>query len=186
MASKRQRVRDPVHNLIEFRDNEFEQVLWGVVQTRAFQRLRRIKQLGFSDLVFPGATHSRYAHSLGVFHTARMLMEIVKNQLPGSRYRDSHAEAALAAALVHDLGHGPFSHVFEEVSERLEWRTAKHEDVSRALITEGEVADQLNRLGSGSPMVPSRIGGNSPMAISGDVGGNILGLHDREKRTFSV
>lgn len=84
---KPQRVLDPVHNLIEFRDNEFEQVLWGVVQTRPFQRLRRIKQLGFSDLVYPGATHSRFAHSLGVFHTARLLMDRIKQQLPGSRYR---------------------------------------------------------------------------------------------------
>jgi uncharacterized protein len=149
MQPKHQRIRDPVHNLIEFHDTEFEQVLWSVVQTRPFQRLRRIKQLGFSDFVYPGATHSRYAHSLGVFHTARLLMERVKQQLPGSRYRDSYAEAAIAAALVHDLGHGPFSHAFEEASERFGFKTEQHEETSIALITDGEVADQLNRLGSG-------------------------------------
>jgi uncharacterized protein len=63
-----QRIRDPLHNLIEFQADEFENAMWRVVETRAFQRLRRVKQLGFSDLVFPGATHSRlkaYAFASG-------------------------------------------------------------------------------------------------------------------------
>jgi HD superfamily phosphohydrolase len=66
-----QRIRDPLHDLIEFSKSELERTLWEVIQTRPFQRLRRIKQLGFSDLVYPGAGHSRFAHSIGVFHTAR-------------------------------------------------------------------------------------------------------------------
>jgi HD superfamily phosphohydrolase len=97
-----QRVRDPLHNLIEFRSNELERTLWKIIQTRPFQRLRRIKQLGFSDLVYPGASHSRFAHSVGVFHTARELMKVVR------RYEgraESRENLALAAALVHDLGH---------------------------------------------------------------------------------
>lgn len=60
----KQRIRDPIHNLISFEANEFEDVIWRMIQTRPFQRLRRVKQLGFSDLVYPGATHSRFAHSL--------------------------------------------------------------------------------------------------------------------------
>lgn len=60
----RQRVRDPVHNIIEFSGTEFDDALWHVVETRAFQRLRRVKQLGFSDFVYPGASHTRFAHSL--------------------------------------------------------------------------------------------------------------------------
>ena len=71
------RIRDPLHDLIEFNDLELEATLWEVVQSRPFQRLRRIKQLGFTDLVYPGACHSRFAHSLGVFHTARQLMQVV-------------------------------------------------------------------------------------------------------------
>jgi uncharacterized protein len=71
-----QRIRDPLHDLIEFGNSELERTLWKVVQTRPFQRLRRIKQLGFSDLVYPGACHSRFAHSIGVFHTARQLMAV--------------------------------------------------------------------------------------------------------------
>ena len=76
-----QRIRDPLHDLIEFSSFELERTLWKVLQTRPFQRLRRVKQLGFSDLVYPGASHSRFAHSVGVFHTARQLMEVVRRHV---------------------------------------------------------------------------------------------------------
>lgn len=149
MKFQPQRIRDPLHNLITFQANEFEHVMWRVIQTRPFQRLRRIKQLGFSEFVYPGATHSRFAHSLGVFHVARKLMQIIKRHLGQSRYLETRAHQAIAAALVHDLGHGPFSHVFEEVGRRLDLRLANHEAVSDAIIRDGEVADTLNELGSG-------------------------------------
>ena len=136
------RIRDPLHDLIEFRNCELERTLWNVVETRAFQRLRRIKQLGFSDLVYPGASHSRFAHSIGVFHTARQLMDVVRRD--GTRDERSKEEKALAAALVHDLGHGPFSHAFEKVGKRLDLKLANHEAVSDALIRNGEVAEVLN------------------------------------------
>ena len=81
------------------------------------QRLRRIRQLGVSETTFPGATHTRFAHSLGVFHVARQLMHILHHALPPDE-RDSHrADVALFAALLHDVGHGPFSHAFEGVQE---------------------------------------------------------------------
>lgn len=147
--SQPQRIRDPLHNLIEFKGDEFEGALWGVIQTQPFQRLRRIKQLGFSDLVYPGATHSRFAHSLGVFHTARLLMQVIETHLGRDDYKPNLAQRALAAALVHDLGHGPFSHAFEDVGRRLNIKMAHHEDVSDALIRNGEVATALNVLGSG-------------------------------------
>lgn len=60
-----QRIRDPLHNLIEFDAGQFERSMWRVIQTRPFQRLRRIRQLGFSEFVYPGATHTRFAHSVG-------------------------------------------------------------------------------------------------------------------------
>ncbi len=146
---KPQRIRDPLHNLIRFEANEFESALWDVVQTQPFQRLRRIKQLGFSDFVFPGATHSRLAHSLGVFQTARQLMKIVKAHLGEERYLETRAHAAIAAALVHDVGHGPFSHAFERVGKKLRLKMAKHENLSDELIRNGPNADALNQLGSG-------------------------------------
>lgn len=123
--------------------------MWRVVDTRAFQRLRRVKQLGFSDFVYPGASHTRFAHSLGVFHTARQLMRIIESHLGAAQFMPSRANVALAAALVHDLGHGPFSHAFEDVGARLGLKMAHHENVSDALIKHGDVSDALNSLGSG-------------------------------------
>lgn len=139
------RIRDPLHDLIEFSNSELEQTLWRVMQTRPFQRLRRVKQLGFSDLVYPGASHSRFAHSVGVFHVARQLMNVVHRHVQ----HESKERRALAAALVHDLGHGPFSHAFEKVGSRLGLKLADHENMSDALIRNGEVAEILNDLGSG-------------------------------------
>jgi uncharacterized protein len=110
-VAKAQRIRDPIHNLIEFDTDQFEQTMWRVVQTRPFQRLRRVKQLGFSEYVFPGATHTRFAHSVGVFHVARQLMNVIEPEAK----RTHQAHVALAAALVHDLVHGMFSHAFEDV-----------------------------------------------------------------------
>jgi hypothetical protein len=148
MTYKHHRIRDPLHNLIEFPADDFDDAMWRVIQTRPFQRLRRIKQLGFSELVYPGATHSRFAHSIGVFHTARKLMEVVKRHL-GSAYDHPTAEQALAAALVHDLGHGPYSHAFENVGKRLNLGMDKHETVSARLIRDEEVSEALKPRGSG-------------------------------------
>lgn len=142
-----QRIRDPIHDLIEFganvRNQQLERALWKVLQTRPFQRLRRVKQLGFSDLVYPGATHSRFAHSVGVFHTSRLLMEIVRKHL--NYVQDTRENHALAAALVHDVGHGPFSHAFESVGARLGLKLANHETLSEELIRSGEISDVLDR-----------------------------------------
>jgi len=128
--TKPQRIRDPLHDLIQFSNIEFEQFLWELIQAPEFQRLRRIKQLGFSELVYPGATHSRFAHSIGVFHTARKLLGSIKTQL--DKFDENLAEIALTAALVHDLGHGPFSHAFEEAVKALDKdRAARTEKESR-------------------------------------------------------
>jgi len=144
-----QRIRDPLHNVIEFPRDEFHDAMWKVIQTREFQRLRRVKQLGFSELVYPGATHTRFAHSIGVFHTARKLMEVVKRYLGDPGYQETKARSSLAAALVHDLGHGPYSHAFEDVGRRRNLTMADHEKVTDQLVREGEVGSALSGLGSG-------------------------------------
>jgi HD superfamily phosphohydrolase len=168
MAFRSQRVRDPLHDIIEFDADKFDNVLWEVINTTPFQRLRRIKQLGFSEYVFPGATHSRFAHSLGVFHTARRLMDIVERHLNSQKHFDpDQAKIALAAALVHDVGHGPFSHAFEEVGKKLDWKLVKkHELVSVSLIREGEIAKRFKQLGSGfANDVADLIGSERPSSI---------------------
>ncbi|WP_295558192.1 HD domain-containing protein [uncultured Hyphomicrobium sp.] len=147
-----QRIRDPLHDLIIFDNSQLERVLWKVVQTRPFQRLRRVKQLAFSELVYPGATHSRFAHSIGVFHTAKRLLEVIRRHQNDRQYEANAAQHALAAALVHDLGHGPFSHAFETVGKKLGLKMmANHELVSDALIRSSEVGEALKELGSGVP-----------------------------------
>ena len=142
-----QRIRDPIHSLIEFDDGEFEDMIWKVIQSQPFQRLRRVKQLGFSDFVYPGATHSRFAHSVGVYHTARQIIDVIKRKSP--RFQQRKAEVALAAALVHDIGHGPFSHAFESVGKHLDLRLAQHELVSDAIIRDSEVTEILNSFDNG-------------------------------------
>lgn len=116
-----QRVRDPVHGLIVF-DSEGsgsprDQIAWRLLNTPEMQRLRRIRQLGVSEFTFPGATHSRFAHSLGVFHVARQLARILERVLADADWKADRAEVASYAALLHDVGHGPFSHAFERVQK---------------------------------------------------------------------
>ena len=128
---KTQRIRDPVHGLIVFdKDNPIDQLAWRLVQTPEFQRLQRIKQLGFSEFVYPGATHSRFAHSIGVYHNARKLMNIIKEELRG-HFDQEKANITLLAALLHDLGHGPFSHAFEKAREGIVKKIANHDAIDK-------------------------------------------------------
>src|SRR5439155_26159457 len=131
-------IRDPVHDVIAFRlENPVDALLFALINAAEFQRLRRIRQLGMASLAYPGADHSRYSHSLGVMETARKILD----QLGQSHYIAPEPRTiCLAAALLHDLGHGPFSHVFERVSgihhERLTARVIMDPDseVHRILI----------------------------------------------------
>lgn len=162
--SKLQRIRDPIHDLIEFDTGAFEQMCWRLISSAPMQKLRRVKQLGFSDFVFPGATHSRFAHSVGVFHTARTLAASVKRGLPEDRFDSQRAQAAMAAALLHDVGHGPFSHAFESVLSDL--KLSSHEAKSVKLINSGEIADTLNAYKPGfASEVADIIGSEKPRDI---------------------
>src|SRR5438270_2160402 len=107
--------RDPLHDVIACpTERPADALLFRLVNATEFQRLRRIRQLGFAPLPYPGADHSRYSHSLGVMETARKMLA----QLRQSITIDAGPETVcLVACLLHDLGHGPFSHVFERVSE---------------------------------------------------------------------
>jgi len=105
--------RDPVHNIIRLRtDNSEGALIMHLIDTPEFQRLRRIKQLGLGLYTYQGAEHSRFTHSLGAFH----LMSRVLDRL-GEKHRieEQDRAAARAAALLHDVGHGSFSHVMEKV-----------------------------------------------------------------------
>ena len=145
MPARTQRLRDPVHGLITFdKDNPIDELAWRLIDTPEFQRLRRIKQLGLSDFVFPGATHSRFAHSIGVFHVARGLIRIIEREV-GKDFDSNRAVAAVIAALLHDLGHGPFSHTFEGVQKSRDM-ARKHEKWTAEIIRnpEGSIQGLLN------------------------------------------
>lgn len=137
--SKTWRIRDPVHGLIVFGDgndnaqNETDEIAWRLLNAPEFQRLRRIRHLGFSDLVYPGATHSRFAHAVGVYHTARLLIEVIRRRLKNQDFNEARARVALLAALLHDIGHGPLSHVFEQAAQAT-GRKKRHEDWSAEII----------------------------------------------------
>ncbi|MBX6340963.1 MAG: HD domain-containing protein [Thermomicrobiaceae bacterium] len=109
-----------------------------LIGTPAFQRLDRIQQLGFVSKVWPGAKHTRFEHSLGVFHLMRQAVAHVRRVAPGCVDARA-ARAAVAAALLHDVGHYPFSHGIEELGPPVR----PHEAVGRQVIEGSEIADVL-------------------------------------------
>jgi len=121
---KPQRIRDPIHGLIVFSDDGLvDEPVWELLNSSDVQRLRRIKQLGVSEFVFPSASHTRFSHSIGVFHNARRLVGTIRREIELKRvegeFNEARAKVALFAALLHDIGHGPFSHAFEEARKAL-------------------------------------------------------------------
>ncbi|CDM66501.1 HD domain-containing protein [Pyrinomonas methylaliphatogenes] len=122
--------RDPLHNIIRLRTDSAEgRLMVQLVDSFEFQRLRRIKQLGLALYTYQGAEHSRFAHSLGVLH----LMTRVLNRLQETHeICEADRTAARAAALLHDIGHGPFSHVMEKVLG------FHHEDLTVAAVLSDE------------------------------------------------
>jgi len=141
-------LRDPIHGLVAFEAEE-ERVIQALLATSEVQRLRRVRQLGLASLVFPGAEHSRFSHAIGTAWVMSRLLERIEHVQAGvpvdQRLDAAARREAIAAALLHDLGHGPFSHLYEEVlpgAPRHEQWTADlildpGTDVHRALVTFG-------------------------------------------------
>jgi HD superfamily phosphohydrolase len=126
--------RDPLYNYISI-DRDTDQWLLDLLDSPEMQRLRRIHQLGVSSLTYPGADHSRLCHSLGVLH---LMQQALAHLGPEDRQVGRGRDPLLAAALLHDVGHGPFSHVFEPCLG------TKHEEWSRRVILSRE--SQVNRV----------------------------------------
>lgn len=123
--AKLHKVRDPVHNFVQLRERELK-----LVDTPVFQRLRGIRQLAMAHLVYPGALHTRFDHSLGVCHVAGLMAEEL-----GLGADD--VELVRLAALLHDLGHGPFSHVSEKSLSRF---------ADKAKIPAGQKVEKIHEL----------------------------------------
>jgi|APTNR8051073442_1049403.scaffolds.fasta_scaffold01342_13 HD superfamily phosphohydrolase len=125
--------RDPIHGLISI--DPGDEFLLALIDTPEFQRLRRVRQLGVSHLTYPGAEHTRFNHSMGVFHVAQRMLEVLerrhgKDNMIG-RLIAEHGRSVKAAALLHDTGHGAFSHLMERAFPD----TAEHEERSQRMIS---------------------------------------------------
>ncbi|MCK6599967.1 MAG: HD domain-containing protein [Bdellovibrionaceae bacterium] len=146
-------IRDPLHGSMFFSDAEVS-----VLDTPEFQRLRAIKQLGFSEFSFPGATHNRYLHSLGVCHLAGQIFDSIFKIYPfqKSSKKNQLRQVCRLGALLHDLGHGPLSHTTEQVMPRVEDlkitiyketqhknRRANHEDYTLKILTDSSITDVI-------------------------------------------
>lgn len=118
--NKRKIINDPVHGFITIQND----IVFDLIQHPWFQRLRRIHQLGLSHLVYPGALHTRFNHAIGAMHLMGKAIHVLRSK--GQDISEAEAEAATIAILLHDIGHGPFSHALEKTI----LSNVHHEDVS--------------------------------------------------------
>lgn len=144
-------IRDPVHSHIYIQD----QIIMDLINTTEFQRLRRIHQLGTTSQTFPGAEHTRFTHSLGVYEIVRRICDHFQRNYPSKEagdglWDDSERIVAECAGLLHDIGHGPYSHTFEHIFN------TNHEQITQAIITspDTEVNQVLSKMG---PDFPNRV-----------------------------
>jgi len=157
-------LRDPLWNNIRL-----DPLALSLLETPVVQRLRYVRQLGLAFLVYPGATHSRFEHALGAWHLAGVALRLLdeRGALSGIGARDQ--QLIRAAALLHDVGHYPFSHALEEIG------VTDHEEVARPLVTDGPVGAVLREaLGDDAPdTVFALISGVSTHPLQGLISGSI-------------
>lgn len=154
-------VRDPLWNNIRLDPEAL-----AVVDTPAVQRLRYVRQLGHAFLVYPGATHSRFEHALGAYHLARRALSQLEET---GEVRPEPAERARLqlAALLHDIGHYPFSHALEEAGLPL------HEELATRHLASGDLARRLAELGTPAERLLSLIQGKAREPLAGLVAGSL-------------
>lgn len=133
-------ITDPIHKYIRITDLEKK-----LIDTEVFQRLRKIRQLAGAHLVYPSAQHTRFEHSLGVMHLAGLAAETLLDK--GYITNKEDVESLRIAALLHDIGHGPFSHLFEEVLCENESKKINHEIIGKKIIKETIIIDILGKYG---------------------------------------
>ncbi len=130
-------IKDPVHGYVYISEAEKN-----LIDSYPMQRLRRLRQLAGSEYVYPGANHTRFEHSVGVMYLAGKVLE---NPNVSSLLSEEEVEMCRISALLHDAGHGPFSHVFEQLLIRDLEKT--HEDITSWLIEKSELGDKLAKMG---------------------------------------
>ncbi|MFQ5969006.1 MAG: HD domain-containing protein [Nitrososphaerales archaeon] len=152
-------ISDPIHGYVYLSAVERD-----IIDTYTFQRLRRIRQLAGAHLIYPGAQHSRFEHSLGTMHLAGLAGNVLKDK----GYMDGDQIQTLRlAALLHDIGHGPFSHLFEEVMA--ERSKITHEDIGRKIIQQTVIRDILSKHGFSAKSISTLCFGESKMTFLNEV-----------------
>ncbi len=148
-------IQDPIHGHLKLEDWQIS-----IIDTPEFQRLRRVSQIGFANLVYPGANHTRFEHSLGTMHIAKQLVEKMDAD-------DDERREIVASALLHDVGHAPFSHCGERILSK--YLRMVHEDIGR-ILRSGTLGEVLKELGFRVRRIVSYVKGESECNIvSGDI-----------------
>ena len=157
-------IRDPVWNNIRV-----DPLALRLVDTPVFQRLRYVRQLGLAYLVYPGATHTRFEHALGAYHLSRVAIALIRERGELTQVDATECCITSIAALLHDVGHYPFSHALEEIG------ATHHEVVATTLVTTGTIADILRA--EVAPDAPERvialIRGESSSPLQGLISGSL-------------
>ena len=133
IPNKRKIINDPIYGFVTLPDD----LVYDLINHPIFQRLRRIKQLGLTNLVYPGALHTRFHHAIGAMYLMTEALQVLKSK--GIKITDDETRAAIVAILLHDIGHGPFSHALEHTIVK----GIHHEDISTMLM------DELNKVFKG-------------------------------------
>ncbi len=136
-------IKDPVFGYVYITEAEKD-----IIDSFPVQRLRRLRQLAGSEYVYPGANHTRFEHSVGVMYLAGLLAE---NPYLSSHFSEEDYQTIRIAALLHDVGHGPFSHIFEHLLDKFLKKT--HEDMNVWIVQKSELKDILGSLGHDPDMI---------------------------------
>jgi hypothetical protein len=157
-------IRDPLWNNIRV-----DALAEALIDTGAFQRLRYVRQLGHAYLVYPGATHSRFEHAIGTYHLARRTLSLIEERGELGIVPRRACEILRAAALLHDIGHYPFSHALEEIG------ALDHEQAALPILVAGPVAEALEaHLGPTAPDdVHALMRGTSDSPLQGLISGSL-------------
>ncbi|KAG0511983.1 MAG: Deoxyguanosinetriphosphate triphosphohydrolase [Nitrosopumilales archaeon] len=159
MKKKHLDIIDPIHDFIRAYGTEIT-----IIDNPIFQRLRRIRQLSGAHLVYPGAQHTRFEHSLGVMHIAGQAGQVLQEK---GIVNSNDIENIRLAALLHDIGHGPFAHIFEEVLQRK--NKASHEEIGRDLILKTEIGDDISKSGFDKKLITKLAFGNSKFQFMNEI-----------------
>ena len=149
---------DPIHDFVRVNSNELK-----IIDTSIFQRLRRIRQLSGAHLIYPGAQHTRFEHSLGVMHIASMAGHALNEK---GIVSSDNIQNLRFAGLLHDIGHGPFSHLFEELLQK---RKMSHEDMGRNIILKTQIGDLISANGFDKKFITELAFGNSKFQFMNEI-----------------